>query len=198
MTEPFWQSNFGFRLMSLIFHVRDWFHPPAKILQEAGVRSGMTILDIGCGPGSFSLAAATMVGPQGRVYALDIHPLAIRSVERAAFRHGLNNVRTILGDNMSELEAQSVDLVLLYDVVHGIPESRHTVEQIHRVLKPEGVLSVSDHHLSEKALLATIMAGGYFQLTSHGTWTYGFQPTATKETATAASGQRGSDENRNH
>ena len=198
MTKPRPQSNFGFRLMSLIFHVRDWFHPPAKILQEAGVRSGMTILDLGCGPGSFSLVAATMVGPEGRVYALDIHPLAIRSVQGAAAKQGLDNVRTILGDDMSELGTQSIDLVLLYDVMHGIPEPRRTVEQVHRVLKPEGALSVSDHHLSEEVLLATITAGGYFQLTGHCAWTYGFRPAATNETTIATSGQCDSDENRNH
>lgn len=198
MTEPRRLSNFGFHLMSLVFRVRDWLHPPAKILQEAGVRSGMTVLDLGCGPGSFSLAAATMVGPEGRVYALDIHPLAVQSVQRAAARQGLDNIRTILGDNVSEPGTQSIDLVLLYDVVHDIPEPMRTVEQIHRVLKPDGVLSVSDHHLSEEVLLATITAGGYFRLTGHGIWTYGFRPITTNETATSISGHCASNEDRSN
>lgn len=57
------QSNFSFRLMSAEFRIRDWLHPPIKILQEAGVHRGMTVLDFGCGPGGFSLAAAQLVGP---------------------------------------------------------------------------------------------------------------------------------------
>jgi len=59
MTEPLSQSNLGFRLMSLMFCVRDWLRPPTRILQKAGVRPGMAVLDFGCGPGGFSLAAAS-------------------------------------------------------------------------------------------------------------------------------------------
>jgi hypothetical protein len=49
------QSNLAFRLMSLEFHLRDWFRPPIKILQAEGVQSGMTVLDFGCGQGSFPI-----------------------------------------------------------------------------------------------------------------------------------------------
>jgi len=68
MTEPLSQSNLGFRLMSLMFCVRDWLRPPTRILQESGVRPGMAVLDFGCGRGGFSLAAASLVGPEGHVY----------------------------------------------------------------------------------------------------------------------------------
>ena len=70
------QSDFSFRVMSLEFRLRDFFRPPERILREAGIRNGMTVLDFGCGPGGFSLAAAKLVGPDGRVYAVDNHPLA--------------------------------------------------------------------------------------------------------------------------
>jgi len=65
------QSDFSFRVMSLKFRLRDFFRPPERILREAGIRNGMTVLDFGCGPGGFSLAAAKLVGPGGRVYAAD-------------------------------------------------------------------------------------------------------------------------------
>jgi len=100
MTEPRLQSITGFCLMSLVFRLRDMVRPPAKILAEAKLQPGMTVLDFGCGPGGFSLAAARSVGPEGRVYAVDIHPLAVRSVQRAAARQGLDNVRTIRGGTL--------------------------------------------------------------------------------------------------
>jgi ubiquinone/menaquinone biosynthesis C-methylase UbiE len=183
MTKPPLQSNLGFRLMSLEFRIRDWLHPPIRILQEAGVRSGMTVLDFGCGPGGFSLAAAGVVGPEGHVYALDIHPLAVRSVQCLAARRGFSNIQTILANNMAELGTRSIDIVLLYDVLHHIREPIPTLGEIRGVLKSEGVLSVNDHHLSEEVLLARITTGGYFRLTGHGTWTYRFEPTNTNDTA---------------
>jgi ubiquinone/menaquinone biosynthesis C-methylase UbiE len=182
MTEPSLQSNLGFRAMSLVFRIRDWLRPPTRILREAGVRSGMTVLDFGCGPGGFSLAAAGLVGPEGRVYALDIHPLAVRSVQRLAARRGFSNIQTILGSNMAGFGTRSIDIVLLYDVLHDIDEPMPTLRELRRVLKSEGVLSVSDHHLSEEVLLAKITTGGCFRLTGRGTRTYRFEPTNTNNT----------------
>lgn len=63
MTAQRLQSNLDFWLMSWAFRLRDWLHPLAGILHEAGVRPGMTVLDFGCGPGGLSLAAARLVGP---------------------------------------------------------------------------------------------------------------------------------------
>jgi len=85
-------SNLGFRLMALEYRLRDLLRPPDWILRQVGVRPGMDVLDLGCGPGSFSLAAAGLVGPEGSVYAVDIHPLAIRRVGRAANRLGVSHL----------------------------------------------------------------------------------------------------------
>ncbi|MBN2023835.1 MAG: class I SAM-dependent methyltransferase [Pirellulales bacterium] len=165
--------------MSLAFRVRDWLHPPVKILHEAGVRAGMTVLDFGCGPGSFSLAAAALVGAEGRVYALDVSPLAIRSVRRSAARRGLNNIRAISGGELAGIAAGSVDVVLLYDVLHLLPEPASTLADVHRVLKPEGALSVSDHHWPDKRLVAAITAAGGFQLAGRGAHAHQFRTIMT-------------------
>ena len=175
MAEPRLQSNVGFRLMSLAFRLRDMIRPPAKILEEANLRPGTTVLDFGCGPGGFSLAAARSVGPEGRVYAVDVHPLAVRSVQRAAAKQGLDNVRTIRGSNVAQLGAHSVDIILLYDVLHDLPEPKLTLEELRRVLKPEGSLLVSDHHLREEAILAAITVNGQFRFAGRGRWTYRFK-----------------------
>lgn len=183
MTGPRLQSNMGFCLMSLAFWLRDMVRPPAKILAEAKLRPGMTVLDFGCGPGGFSLAAARSVGPEGRVYAVDIHPLAVRSVQRAAAKQGLDNVRTIRGNNVAELGAHSIDIILLYDVLHDLPDPKLILEELHRVLKPEGLLSVSDHHLGDEAILSAISADGQFRFAGRGCWTHRFKPRKTSEVA---------------
>ena len=76
MVEPI--SSIGFKLMSLMFKVRDIFRPRLNLLKEAELESGFYILDYGCGPGSCLESLAELTGPSGRIYALDINPLAIR------------------------------------------------------------------------------------------------------------------------
>ncbi|MCU0582130.1 MAG: class I SAM-dependent methyltransferase, partial [Syntrophales bacterium] len=126
--------------------------------------AGMTILDFGCGPGGFTLAAARLVGPEGLVYAADIHPLAIKSVQKAANKQRLNNIRTIFGERTTDIPRGSVDIVLLYDVLHGVPEPDIALMKLHRTLKPEGMLSVSDHHLQGDSLQSTVTRHGLFRL----------------------------------
>jgi len=157
------QSNLAFRLMALEFRIRDLLRPPERVLREAEIRPGMFVLDFGCGPGGFSLAAARMVAPEGRVYALDMHPLAVRSVRSAAQRQGLSNIQAIQGCDVVGLHEESIDIALLYDVLHDFPEPESVLSGLHRVLKPKGRLSVKDHHIRGNALLAAVTFGGFFR-----------------------------------
>jgi ubiquinone/menaquinone biosynthesis C-methylase UbiE len=184
MAESRILSNLGFRLMSLGFRLRDMIRSPSDIIAELFPQPGMVVLDFGCGPGSFSLAAARFVGPTGRVYALDIHPLAIRSVQRAAAKQGLTNVQPILGSNFTQLGDSSIDVIILYDVIHAIPDLLPLIQEMRRVLKSDGVLSVSDHHLQDEDILGSITAGNYFQLANRGRWTFSFKPMEVSEKVT--------------
>ena len=64
-------SNLHFKVMSFEFKFRDLFLPPRKKLNDVGIRPGFHILDYGCGPGSYSIAAAELVGNSGKVRAED-------------------------------------------------------------------------------------------------------------------------------
>jgi len=169
------QSHLSFRLMSMEFLIRDRLRPPVKILQDAGLRPGQAILDFGCGPGGFSLAAAQIVGPAGRVYALDIHPLAIRSVERAAVRRSVQNLIAVEG-SADRFAEDTFDVVLLYDVLHDLPDGAAVLTEISRILKPNGFLSVRDHHLKEQALQEAVTSGGLFRSAGHTRWSFRFEP----------------------
>jgi cyclopropane fatty-acyl-phospholipid synthase-like methyltransferase len=87
------RHNISFRMMALQFHLRDISEPPERILAEIGIMQGMTVLDFGCGPGSFSLAAARLTGHMGKVYAMDIDVHAINCVDKAAKHHGVENIQ---------------------------------------------------------------------------------------------------------
>ena len=89
------EPNFGFRLMSLSYKFRDLLVPRKSVLKEVGIKPGFTILDYGCGPGGYITATAELVGKSGKIYALDIHPLATQSVQGIVAKKQLANVETI-------------------------------------------------------------------------------------------------------
>jgi len=167
-------KKLDFKLMTIWFMVRDLLSPPGKLLEETGLERGFRVLDYGCGPGSFSMAAARLVGPRGKVYALDINPLAVRNVERVASRKGLRNIETILSDCATGLEGSTIDVVLLFDTYHIFKKPDEIMEEIHRVLKPESLLLFRDHHMKEQDIILKITAGGLFTLKDERKKTYIF------------------------
>jgi len=171
-TRP--MSNIGFRFMSLGFKFRDFIKPRMSILEEAGIKEGIHVLDYGCGAGSYIAPLAELAGKSGKIYALDTHPLAIQGVQKLASKKRLDNVQTILSDCQTGLPSNSIDLVLLYDVFHDLNNTNTVLAELHRVLKPKGILSFSDHHMKEGEIISQVTSGGLFQLSVKGERTYSF------------------------
>ena len=168
-------SNLDFRLMSLTYKFRDFFLPRKNILDEVGIKPGFHILDYGCGPGSYTIVAAPLVGESGKIYALDIHPLAVQQVQNISAKKGLTNIETILSDCATGLPDESIDVVLLYDILHDLSEPDEVLAELHRVLKPNGILSFNDHHLKEENEIMTKITGkGLFKLSRKGKRVYNF------------------------
>jgi len=169
------RSNFMFRMMSVIIGMRNTLNPPIRLLEdEVALKPGSRVLDFGCGPGGYAIAAAQIVGLQGKVFALDIHPLALQMVERSAERLGLNNIETIQSDCETGLETDSLDTILLYDIFHIFSEPGVILSELNRVLKSNAVLSFSDHHMKAEDILESVVGSGLFKLKSKGRKTYTF------------------------
>ena len=132
----------------------DLFIPRKGILAEVGIRPGFSVLDYGCGSGSYITAAAELVGGSGKIYALDIHPLAIEHARRIASRNHLTNVEVIQSDCATGLSDDSVDVALLCDMFHKLSDPDSVLEELRRVLKPDEVLSFSDRHLKEGEIVS--------------------------------------------
>ena len=173
MDKP--MSNLGFKMMSFAFKVRDFFKPRRKVIVEVGIKQGDHVLDYGCGPGSYLKATADLVGPEGKVYALDIHPHAIRKVQKLASKNRLDNVETILSDCKTDLPSESIDVVLLYDIFHDLKESDEVLRELYRVLKSDGILSFSDHHMKDGEIIYGVTVASLFELAKRGNKTYSFK-----------------------
>jgi ubiquinone/menaquinone biosynthesis C-methylase UbiE len=132
-----------FKMMSLVHEtLYSLFRDPYKVLNAAGLEPGQKVLEVGCGPGFFTIPAARVVGEKGSVYALDINPLAVERV-RQKIEEGVTNVKTILADAaQTGLPDQSFDLVFLFGFVHSVGGLENILTELHRLLKPAGILSV--------------------------------------------------------
>jgi len=161
--------------MALSYKLRDFLRPRQVIIQEAGIKTGDIVLDFGCGPGSYILPLSELVGPEGRAYALDTNLLAIQAVERLAARRQLKNVVTIKSNGPTGLPEGYFDVILLYDVFHDLAKPEEVLGELHRVLKPEGILSLSDHHLKENQILYGLTGKNLFELAKKGRFTYSFK-----------------------
>jgi SAM-dependent methyltransferase len=139
-------AHFLFRLIAPVMEspLRRRFFNPVKALKGAGIHSGQEVLEVGPGTGFFTVPAAELVGDEGRVYAIDPHPLAIEQVAGKIRDAGLTNIRLIKADaTEAGLASGSIDLVLLFGVIPSptLPLDR-LLPETHRLLKPEGALAV--------------------------------------------------------
>ncbi|HUU09419.1 MAG TPA: methyltransferase domain-containing protein [Phycisphaerae bacterium] len=174
MTRP--QGRLAFGFMSFVFRIRDLVAPPDAVLRRMGILPGHTVLDFGCGPGGYSLAAARLVGPTGKVYALDVNPVAASAVQRVAEERRLGNITTVLADSAADVPNGSVDVAILHDVLHLLADPAKVIASLYRALKREGLLWVDDHHMRETAIISAVSSDGLFEASGSFKGTYGFKP----------------------
>jgi ubiquinone/menaquinone biosynthesis C-methylase UbiE len=123
------------------------------VLDRVGIQRGERVLELGPGPGTFTMEAARRVGPEGRLIAVDIQPKMIAQVERRVREAGLTNVETHVADAYHlPLDDESVDRAFLVTVLPEIPDQARALAELRRVLRsPEptegklgGVLSITE------------------------------------------------------
>lgn len=175
-------NRYSFALMNVCFTIRDLISPRKEILEEAKIREGDHVLDYGSGTGSYLTNTLRRVGPTGKVYAADVNPLAVAKADSIARKRGMTNITTILTDCSTGLEDGSIDVVLLYDVYHNLADPEAVLRELHRVLKQNGFLSFSDHHLSEEEIRNGLSGSGLFKMVSQGRNTFLFRKIGPDET----------------
>ena len=138
----------AFKGMTWLYKFRDLICNPQRRLKKVRLKEGMVVVDYGCGPGSYTIPAAKLVEPKGKVFAVDIQPLAIKAVKEKAARESLTNVEAILVDSHDTgIQSSSIDLVLLLDTLHMINDQQALFRELHRLLKPDGLIFMDPGHM---------------------------------------------------
>jgi ubiquinone/menaquinone biosynthesis C-methylase UbiE len=154
---PWWLGYF------LASPIRRVIENPDKLL-SALITPGMTVLDVGCAMGFFTLPVARMVGPTGRVVAIDLQPKMISALRRRAKKRGLLERLETRVCSESDLGiddlAGQVDLVLAIHVVHEVPDRDQFMDELHRVTRSGGKMLVIEPrgHVNADEFAGTVAA----------------------------------------
>ena len=142
---------FAFKIMSFIMNIKKKFRNIDEEISLAGIQTGDYILDFGCGLGFNTFPAAQKVGNNGKVFALDINPRAIKMIREKSKNSNLKNIETILSDCATNLEDRKLDIVYLHNTLPLVKDKQRVLDEISRVLKVGGKLSYMSRTFSRVA-----------------------------------------------
>jgi len=120
---------------------------PAEIPAAIGLKEGMVVADIGAGTGYFERYFSKAVGPDGRVYAVDIEPHMVAHLEKRAAEEKTPNVVAVLAEpDDPKLPAGGVDVIFVCDTWHHINDRLAYLKRLAASLRPGGRLAIVDFH----------------------------------------------------
>jgi predicted methyltransferase len=146
INSPYEHPDFARSVRMFESEGREVYDRRGEIVAALGLKPGMRVADVGAGTGLFVRLLSPAVGPQGRVYAVDIAPEFVHNIVRLAREEKLSNVEAILGGaHDARLPPGSVDLVFTSDTYHHFEYPQDMLASIHRALSPGGTLVVVDY-----------------------------------------------------
>jgi len=159
-------SGAGFRSMNVLFRIIDFLFPYIeKRVRKFGIEEGMTVVDYGCGPGRYTMKFSKLVGETGKVYAVDIHELAIQAVNNKIGKHSLENVEPLLADGYnSGVPDHVVDVVCAIDMFFIIKNPTAFLRELKRITKRDGILVIDDGHQPREETKRKILDSGHWTI----------------------------------
>ena len=138
--------------------LRKLIHNPKKMFREY-VKEGMSVMDIGCGLGCFSIGLAKMVGKRGKVYSVDLQKGMLERLMKRAEKANVSDIIHIHQCSADKIGIENkLDFVLVFWMIHETPDALDFLKQIHTLLNPDGILFLSDPkmHVSKECFDETI------------------------------------------
>ena len=157
--------DIAFKGMTWLYKLTGLIWNPQRHLKKVPLKKGMAVVDYGCGPGRYTLPVAKLVGPKGKVFAMDIQPLAVKMIKEKAAGESLTNIEAILVDSYDTgIQGSSIDLVLLLDTLHLIKDCQTLFQEIHRILKQDGLLFMDGGHMKISKAREIVEGSGLFSI----------------------------------
>jgi ubiquinone/menaquinone biosynthesis C-methylase UbiE len=165
--------------------IRRRIQSPKKIADWLDLRPGMKVVDIGPGAGTFTIEVGTRVAPGGYIYAFEISPKTIRKLLAKIVKTGATNLAPVVADAYYlPLLNHFVDRVFMVAVLAEIPDRPKALREFARVLKPSGVLSISEFvpdpdYPLRRTVVRWCHEAGFQEVSRHGSpvqYTLNFRP----------------------
>ena len=122
----------------------------SMVLANLGLKTGMTVCDMGCGNGFYALPIAKLLGKNGQVLGVDIQSEMLELLRKRMEDEQIDNVTPILGSEFDpRLPANSIDLVLMVDVYHEFSYPEEMLAAVHRSLKKEGLVVLVEYRTED-------------------------------------------------
>jgi ubiquinone/menaquinone biosynthesis C-methylase UbiE len=154
---------------------RETQEQPELVIDALEIRPGQTIADLGAGSGYYSFRIAPLVGPSGKVLAIDIEPAMLDAIAQRARREHVENVATVRSSAQDpNLAPGSVDLLFMVDVYHELEYPYEMLTKVRTALKPRGRVALIEyraedpdvlikplHKMSERQVRREMQAAGF-------------------------------------
>jgi arsenite methyltransferase len=125
---------------------RDEWQQPKAVIQALNIEPGAHIADLGAGGGYFTFPLAEAVGPQGKVYAVDVEEVGLRLIDEQTKQRGMTNVELVLATpNDPRLPLNGVDLIFTCNTYHHLPDRVAYFKSLSQSLRPEGRIAILDY-----------------------------------------------------
>lgn len=159
----------------LIRHKREREEASTLMREKLALKPGMTVCDMGCGNGYHTLPMAQQVGPQGRIYAVDVQPEMVDLLRQRLQKHDQPNIVPVVGlYHDPRLPENSCDLILCVDVYHEFSHPAHMLAAMRKALKPGGCVVLvefrseddsvpikPEHKMSKEQIMKELTSNGF-------------------------------------
>lgn len=141
-------------------NVKEWLNREGEaVLEDIGIKKGDVVLDFGCGTGRYTILTAKVVSKKGKVYAMDKDIESMYKLMEIAKTKNLKNIIPLHAkpeEPKINLESESIDVVLLYDVIHlvgknntsTVDDRKKLYKDVYRITRKNALISVYPSHLT--------------------------------------------------
>ncbi|WP_411681347.1 methyltransferase domain-containing protein [Clostridium thailandense] len=151
------ENNFTVERMISMLEERDRTAPINEECNKFNIKNGDIVIDYGCGSGGYTKKISELLGENGKVYAVDIHELAIESVKRKISKYQLTNVETVLVKNINEIKDNIANVIIAIDMFHMVQDKNVFLKELYRLIKKDGTLFISTHHMTSEEVERIIL-----------------------------------------